>query len=836
MARSGALLLRLPLLTASAAASGAAALALELLWGRELALTFGASQYAVTAVLAAFMLGLGAGSAFGGRLADRVRTPARTVALLELALAVLGPALSAGLLHLPALAGALLPHGSASGAPFLLGRLGLGLAVMLPATALMGATFPLLARAAADSVPSLHRGLALLYAANTAGGMAGALAAGLILLPVWGIPGTVAAAAGANLVAAGLALAAGRSVGSRPTPAPREPLRPALLAAAGLSGALVLGAEALWHRALLVVLSSTTATLTVLLAVTLGGLALGGRLAPAVHRRWPPLAGWGGLQLGTAAVLLAQAALLPRLAELVRWVRPEDGWGRVLVPPVVAGGLLVLPAALLLGAAWPLLLAAAAPRLEDGGRRVGTMGVLNAVGAAVGAAVVGFAALPAIGFGRSLLLLAAAHAALAAAALRRARPRPAAAAAAGAVLILVAAAAVPRFGRVLLPSMAGPRGGTQRLLAYHESPAGTVVVSEDPASGVRSMHVDSNAVIGTTAEALKVVRLLGLVPIVLHPAPERVLVVGFGAGVTTATVLGSPAVREVEVVEIVPAVTASAGHFAAFNHDPLLDPRVRLSLNDGRNHLLLAGGAYDAITCDPVHPLLGSAPLYSLDFFRLCRSRLAPGGVMCQYLPLHRMPRDAFRRAVATFQGAFPETWVLFSLGHAVLVGRDRPLDLDWQLWARRLATHRLHDDLAASALAAPAQVAALLQLDPEGCRAIGVGPPSTDLHPRLEFLAPRAYQPGLWAANAKALVEGYRSPLGRIRNLPDGMAPELHRLVAGKRLLLFAMLERDRGNLDGTLGWLRRALEVAGDDPEVVDFARQVATETRALSGTGEG
>ena len=441
-----------------------------------------------------------------------------------------------------------------------------------------------------------------------------------------------------------------------------------------------------------------------------------------------------------------------------------------------------------------------------------------------------------LGIGRSLLLLASTHAILAAAALRPGRPRTAAVAAAAAVLVLVATVAAPRFGSVLLPSMVGPGGGPERLLAYHESPAGTVVVSEEPATGVRSMHVDSNAVIGTTAEALKVVRLLGLVPVVLHPAPERVLVIGFGAGVTTATVLGSPAVRDVEVVEIVPAVVAGASHFAAFNHDPLGDPRARLSLNDGRNHLLLAEGAYDAITCDPVHPLLGSAPLYSLDFFRLCRSRLAPGGVMCQYLPLHRMPTDAFRRAIATFQDAFPETWVLFSLGHAVLVGRDRPLDLDWQLWSERLATHRLVDDLAASALAAPAQIAALLQLDPEGCRAIGVGPPSTVLHPRLEFLAPAAYQPGLWAANAKILVEGYRSPLDRIRNLPEGMEAELRRLVAGKRLLLFAMLERDRGDLDGTLVWLRRALQVAGDDPEVVDFARQVEAESRGPRGRGRG
>ena len=178
---------------------------------------------------------------------------------------------------------------------------------------------------------------------------------------------------------------------------------------------------------------------------------------------------------------------------------------------MVAGRLVVLPAALLLGAAWPLLLAAATPRLADGGRRVGAMGVVNALGAAVGAALVGFAALPALGFGRSLLLLAPTHAVLAAAALRPGRPRVASIAATATV------AGVRRLAVAAAPLRPGPaavdgrarRRSANRVLAYHESPAGTVVVSEDAATGVRSMYVDSNAVIGTTYDALKVVRHAG---------------------------------------------------------------------------------------------------------------------------------------------------------------------------------------------------------------------------------------------------------------------------------------------------------------------------------------
>jgi spermidine synthase len=381
---------------------------------------------------------------------------------------------------------------------------------------------------------------------------------------------------------------------------------------------------------------------------------------------------------------------------------------------------------------------------------------------------------------------------------------------------------VPRFGWVPLASTVGQPA--TETLAYHESPAGTVVVTENRATGARSMFVDSNAVIGSSYDALKVARMLGLAPALLHRSPSSALVIGYGAGVTTATLAATPRVDAVTVVEIVPEVIDAAGFFEELNHRVSSDPKVEVAINDGRNHLLLDQTAYDVITCDPVHPLYGSAPLYSLDYFELCRRRLRPDGVVCQYLPLHRMPTREFRRAVATFQAAFAETWVLFSLGHAVLVGAEGPLSLDWQRWQRALDGHRLRDDLAASALATPAQIAALLQLDPEACRRIGAGPPSTDLHPHLEFLAPAAYRPGLWAANARVLVDAYRSPVDRIRGLPDELREPVRRLVAGKRLLLFSLLERDGGNVAEARRWLQLALEVAGDDPEVQIYARQFA------------
>jgi len=826
-------------LAASAFASGIAALVLELQWGRQLALTFGGSHTAVAAVLTAFMLGLGVGSLVGGRLADRVRRPALAIAAIELALAVVGPLLGFGLARLPSAAASWLPAVTGADDPrFVSSRLVLAVLLLGVPTSLMGATYPIMVRALGRDLGELHSSIGRIYAANTVGGVVGVVASGFWILPGAGIPGSIAAAAAANLAAAAAAVAghhstAGVTDAGRREPTP-HPTSGWLLAAAAGSGALVLGAETLWHRALTMVLANSTATLTLLLALTLGGIALGAAAAGPLLRRGDHLRWWVRLQAVAVVVLAAQAALLPGLATFVRQIRPDAGWGRVLLPPLAVGGATVLPATLLFGAAWPLLLAAAAPRLDDGGRSIGRMGIANSLGAAAGAALVGTVVLPALGFGRSALVLAAVGAGLAVVGTRagnlvrfRLRRRVAVVGGAIAVALATTAAVAPSFGRVLLPSLTDG-GRPAEVLSYRETTSGTVVVTEDPSTGARAMYVDNNAVIGASYDALKVARMLGLVPTLLHPSPGRVLVIGFGAGVTTATVAAAPGVDRLDVVEIVPGVVDAAALFADLNHGVADDPRVHLHANDGRNHLLLHPGPWDVITCDPVHPLYGSAPLYSLEFFELARDRLAPGGIVCQYLPLHRMPSDAFRRTVATFQTAFPESWVLFGLGHAMLVGSDRPLELDWERWRTVIDRHQLRSDLASSALAAPAQIAALIQLDPDGCRTIGRGAPSTDLHPRLEFIAPAAYEPGLWPANARLLVEAYTSPVPRIEHLPRGLAPELERLVAGKRLLLFSLLERADGHLAGARQWLSQAIRIAGDDPEVQFYARQLDAETR--------
>ncbi len=519
-------------------------------------------------------------------------------------------------------------------------------------------------------------------------------------------------------------------------------------------------------------------------------------------------------------------ALLPRISPWVRHIRPPDGWGRVLMTPLAVGGSLIVPAVILLGAAWPLLLAAGTPRVEDGGRRIGLMGMTNAIGAAIGGGIAGWWIVPALGIGRSLIVLAAFHAMLAAVAMGR-EERSATSkvlGGAGAVLLL-AGVLLPSFGRIALPSTV--EGDDQwHSILFREGPTGTVTVLEAPSGGQRSMFVDNSAVIGTTYDALKVVRMLGLLPTLLHQQPDDVLVIGYGAGVTTSMLAASPSVHSIDVREIIPAVVEASPLFENVNHGVLRSPKVHLGFGDGRNFLLLTDQSWDVITCDPVHPLYGSAPLYSLEFYQLCKKRLKPGGQMYQYLPLHHMPPDAFRQAIGTFSAVFPHTRVAFSLGHGVLIGSDQAISMDWNTWTDRLRAFEEPPDLIDAVLQTPAQIAALMQLDTQGCRSVSLSPSSSDLVPVLEFLEPAAFENGVWKANAKTLIEGYHSPLEAIRNVPPHLVPDIKRLIAGKRLLLFSQLEWNEGQLTEAASWLAKALQVAPEDPEINRFAHQAQRE----------
>src|SRR5262249_9821734 len=147
----------------------------------------------------------------------------------------------------------------------------------------------------------------------------------------------------------------------------------------------------------------------------------------------------------------------------------------------------------------------------------------------------------------------------------------------------------------------------------------------------------------------------------------------FGTGVTFGT--AAELAESLDGVEIVPDVLRAAPRFAEENYAVFANPRVRLHVDDGRNFLLKTADRFDAVTMEPMPPALACVVDASTRaFYPLCRSRLAEGGLLSQWVPLYSLGPAAVRMLYRTFAESFPPALVFVSNFDTFLVGSDRPL------------------------------------------------------------------------------------------------------------------------------------------------------------------
>jgi spermidine synthase len=213
----------------------------------------------------------------------------------------------------------------------------------------------------------------------------------------------------------------------------------------------------------------------------------------------------------------------------------------------------------------------------------------------------------------------------------------------------------------------------------------------------RFFHVSGKVEASSEPGDMRNQRLLGHLPALLHGNPKSVLVVGFGAGVTAGSFVLYPGVERIVICEIEPIIPANiAAHFAKENYEVLQDPRVQVVHDDARHYLLTNAEVFDVITSDPVHPWVkGAASLYTQEYLELARSRLKPGGIVVEWVPLYENSLAGVKSLVATFFQVFPEgsMWthiVRQRRGHdAVIVGQEGPTRVDIEALSARLEDPR---------------------------------------------------------------------------------------------------------------------------------------------------
>lgn len=743
--------------------SGATALAYEVAWTRHLVLVFGNTTTAMALILAAYMAGLALGSEAGGRLADRVRKPAVLYAVAELLIggyALVFPWLVRVVrdvyLSLDV------------GGPVLL--LGGAFVALLVPTFLMGATLPFLVRArirSADETGSVVGGL---YAANLFGAVVGTAATGFLLIEHFGVLGSSYIAAAVNvaigivgfvLLSRGPVAVREEAVDARGDVVVAQPERSSAAAAlvGAFTGGLVgLAAQVVWTRLLVFFLQGFTYTFSAMLATFLLGLGLGGLVfgRVAARSRRPDVT-LGRLQVTIGLACAGVLLLLSRHQRLTEhmWelagtlAEGELRLHHVLTLVLSSGAALIVPA-FLMGGVLPLAAAAYERGLGDVGTRVGHLYAVNTLGAVGGALLAGFVLAPTVGMAWGAVAVTAIALVGATLVVVLARRQGGGGGfvwpvlATGVAVVLVALARPARPFLLRSHVFEGSNARENVLVETREGTVAQVSVVRNEREGYELLYTDEFQAAGTKPE-YRYMRMLAHLPVALVDDPERVLCICWGTGTTSGSISTHPDVHELDIVEISPEVLEVAHYFEQYNRGVLDgagrdDLDVRVHVGDGRHFVLRAEEQWNVITLEPLMPYTPAAiHFYTEDFYRECVPRLAPGGLMCQWIPLQGMSRVHFEQLVAAFVRVFPESGIFFVDGAVALIGR--PADqgaftpLPFARAAGRLRVESVQDDLAPVGFAEPEDALATLVAGPEELAAFVEGvEPVTDEHPVLEF------------------------------------------------------------------------------------------------------
>ena len=683
----------IPMLLAIFVVSGFSGLIYQSIWTHYLKLFLGHAAYAQALVLGTFMGGLALGSWWAARLSSGARP---LLVLYAIAEGLVG--LYALIFHQTFVAvlewmfDTALPGLESANGIFLL-KWGVGLALILPPSILLGMTFPLMAEGVIQRAPA-RRGnlLAMLYAGNSLGAACGVLASGFVFVKLLGLPGTVQLAGLLNILVAILVIAAISLINPLGPPreteegkdtANSEPDRAGqpdkhflllMLAVAACTGLASFIYEVSWIRMLTMVLGSATSSFELMLASFILGLAIGGWwIRRRIDILASPLQALALIQL--AMGLLAGATLLfyNQMFDLMSFLmlaldRTDQGYVVYKLGSFSLAMLVMLPATICAGMTLPLVTSVLA-RGGYGARATGHVYAVNTLGAIAGVALTTVLLLPWLGLRLTLLLAATIDVALAvvlilspaAAASRR---RVLGCAVAGLVGI-TAIGSLSSFDMLKMASSVYRSGvllnADTSVIFHQDGRAATVAVRR---SDDGNMSIATN---GKTDAALspgedghygdeQTMKLLAALPMSMTPAATEIAVVGFGVGMTTHTLLGNANLQRVDTVEIEPAMVAGARLFGDKVARAFEDPRSEIRIEDAKTFFSSSHRRYDLIISEPSNPWVsGVAGLFSVEHYHQVKKYLKPQGVYAQWLQLYEFDIGLAFSVLKAFSAEFSD-------------------------------------------------------------------------------------------------------------------------------------------------------------------------------------
>jgi spermidine synthase len=731
--------------------SGATSLSLEVAWSKELTYLLGVDMYSTTTVVTAFMAGLGLGALLVARSDRWIQASIKTYGLLQLVIGFCA-LLSIPLFRLTQpLFSFLFNFLGYDSASFLLIRFLVVFGFMLIPVTLMGMTLPVVVGATYKSVKTSYAYLAgKLYGVNTLGAVLGTLTAGFFLIPTLGILKTCMAIGVVDLII-GCAMLwrvryegrrevsvstpsnstpyKGKSVQSLPAPEPPATHRIPFVrtfswpaAVFLLSGISALAYEIIWFRLLARIIGPSVHAFSIMLATYLLGLALGSLMGAGIikkirNHRLTMSVLLGAIGFGPLLTLFFINKLPLWYGMLfVRFTSTEFTIQNLILQGLMAC-ILILPATLPLGAFFPVV--THTYNKEQGNDHVkGSVGHLyfyNTIGGVIGSLAAGFWLVPAVGIKSAILVAAGLNIAMSLAiyfaGVQSTWYKKAVAGCVAAAAFFIFVFVSPSMNQTVLNAglysemvkkeyfsrnMIPENRNLGSLLYFQEGINNSVaVVANKFNDGNLTLHLSGSWEASTEIHGRMHLKFLGHLPMLFARETKTVGVIGFGAGITTGTVLLYPDVQQVNVFELEFGVINASKYFAFVNNTPLDDPRTRLFMVDGRSHITYGDIKYDVITSDPIHPYVaGAANLYTRDYYQTMANHLNPGGIFCQWIPMVGMSPEAYNTVLNSMHQGFPHLAVFSFCGESVIIASKEPLRADWKTLENRFYGPKVYADL----------------------------------------------------------------------------------------------------------------------------------------------
>ena len=823
-----------------------------------------------------YMFGLALGSHVAGKWELKIKGPVRMLGLLELAIALYALCVPLIFKLIQVMYRFVALNVSDSIAVLTGVRVSFALVLLLVPTAMMGATLPVLSKGLLSRVDRFGSRLGFLYGVNTLGAVSGVILAGFFFIPKLGMTVSNVVAVCLDALVGFIAIYLSRTMDKSPEIAKTigtEPkIDPAafkrnknaigLLLAIGASGFLSLAFEVIWFRALILIFGSTTYSFSAMLGVFLIGLSLGSLIIGlfADKLKQPALV-FGAAAMMTGIYTLISLYWFTAMPEFLLtnlMLEETPKWVTMIGLKFVITLFFLLVPTMLFGASFTLAAKAICSAMNSSPRAVGDTAMFNTIGAALGSFTGGFILLPYLGMQTSLIVCAllAMLLGLSFCWLKSAR-KTLRWISAGVPLLVIGTylihpaiwdeqllSAGPHFspwnyiidGQVNIDELLNRR----RLLFYNEGISATTLVILDADENL--MYLSHGKVeADTTKRGMVIQRMMGHLPMLFHPNPQRVMNLGLGAGVTFGAVSCYPTTL-LEVVEIEPSARKVCEIWKDWNHDVIDNPNIKVTINDGRNHLFVGKEIYDVITSDPFEPVVaGAGNLYTVDFFKLARSRLSKGGIMAQFLPLYEMSNADYQMIMRSFATAFPDCVIFFTRGDTILVGSKGASEWSFPNLEQKFEIPAVKSSLTEIGFDDPALIfsmfVAKVDINDAGFTGKKV---NTDNKPIIEFSTPKSKFRYRGNENQQSLLEHFS-------DIPEemltGLSAEKKLLIQNShealKMTLRANILKDKRQIGKSIRLLMEAEKLSPDNPvvrnELVVCLRESAASMEAMNNIGQ-